>query len=516
MQPPETRYARMGDVNVAYQVLGQGPDLMMVPMFVGHLDLMWTEPGVARFLEHAASFARVIMFDMPGMGVSDRIARTLTLDERVAAIRTVLDAVGSESAALAGYSEGGLSSILFAATYPERTSALILYGAYPKWVTERDLPRMYEELGEEPDRTSMRELVRHLEEVDRQLQDMVDNHGTGRSLDLVAGGEHSELERRFWAVFERAAVSRSAVQGNLRALRGHDVTDVLPAISVPTLVLQPAEDSLVPEEAGRYLAKRIPGARFLKVPGAHHGFMFSNVVMILDEVERFLTGASRTWDPYRAFAAVLFTDIVASTNRAAELGDRRWRELLERHGRLVHERVEAAGGRVVKQTGDGFLIAFEGSADAIRCAHAISAEADGLGIQVRAGIHSGECEIMGRDLAGLGVHIAARVCALARPGEVLVSSTVRDLVAASGIGFRDRGAHRLKGVPGEWRLFGVEGTGPEGDGRRLQPAGPDHLTRRDRIAVHLAGRAPAVARAATRIVRLGPRRRTVRQRRAPA
>lgn len=506
----------MGDVSIAYQVLGRGPDLILVPMFVGHLDLMWTEPGAARFLERAASFARVIVFDMPGIGLSDRVSGILTLDERVGAIRAVLDAVGSDRAVVAGYSEGGLASILFAATYPERTSALILYAAFPKWPSERDLPGMFAELGEDATEAKVTGLARHLEHVERQLQNMTDNWGEGRSLDLVAGGAHSQLERRFWAVFERAAVGPSGAQAGLRALYTFDVRDVLPAISVPTLVFQPADDALVPEEAGRYLAKRIPGAKFIKVPGAHHGFMFSNVVMILAEIERFLTGAARAWDPYRAFAAVLFTDIVASTDRAAELGDRRWRELLERHHRHVRERVEAAGGRVVKHTGDGFLIVFEGSADAIRCAQAICLEADGLGIQLRAGVHSGECELMGHDLAGLGVHIGARVCALAKPGEVLVSSTVRDLVAESGIGFSDRGAHRLKGVPGEWRLFAVRAAGAERDGRRLQRSSPDHLTRRDRITVHLAGTAPGIARAATRMVRLRPRRRILRQRRAPA
>ena len=513
VRPPETRYARMGDVSIAYQVLGEGPDLIMVPMFVGHLDLMWTEPGTARFIRHAASFARIILFDMPGTGLSDRVPTVLTLDERVAVIRAVLDAVGSESATVAGYSEGGQASILFAATYPERTRALILYGAFPKYPSERDLPEMFREIGEEPPPGRMSELVRHMEQVDRDLEEVVDHWGEGRSLDYVAGGAHSELERRFWAVFERAAAGPSLVRTSLSTLRKFDVRDVLPAISAPTLIFQPERDEVVPEESGRYLASRIPGAKLVNLPGAHHGFMFSNVVVILAEIERFLTGVSREWDPHRVFAAVLFTDIVGSTHRAAEIGDRNWRELLERHVRQVHERVEATGGRVVNRAGDGFLIAFEGSADAIRCAEAICTEAENLGIQVRAGVHSGECEFMGDELAGLGVHVGARVCALANANEVLVSSTVRDLAAESGIAFDHRGVHRLKGVPGEWQLFAVQANG-EGAGRSLQLSPDDHLTRRDRLAVRLAGRAPVLARAATRMVRLRPGRRAFQAHRA--
>jgi class 3 adenylate cyclase len=300
-------------------------------------------------------------------------------------------------------------------------------------------------------------------------------------------------------------MSPATAPAALKALRQFDVTEVLPTIRVPTLVLMPNRDPVVPLEAGRYLAAKIPNARFVETSGEHHGFMFGDVIAFAAEIERFLTGAVHDWDPDRAFATLLFTDMVASTERAAELGDKGWRELLERHETLVQERVESAGGWIVKPTGDGFLIRFERSADAIRCAETICADAEGLGIKVRAGVHSGECEQIRNDLAGLAVHIGARVGALAEPGEVLVSSTVKDLVAESGIEFAHRGAHRLKGVPGEWQLFAVKARGASREHPQLQPTARDHLTRRDRIAVRFAASAPALVRAMTRVLRWRPR-----------
>jgi class 3 adenylate cyclase/pimeloyl-ACP methyl ester carboxylesterase len=499
-------------VSIAYQVVGEGLDLLMVPMFASHLDLMWSEPFFDRGIRELASFARVILFDMPGTGVSDRVSRILTLDERVAVIGAVLDAVGSERATIAGTSEGGQASILFAATYPERTRALILYSTYPKvWATEEEIAQLAEETGLDASPEEVRAFVHRVDELRRMAKESFDHWGEGRTLDLVATPPHSLLERRMWAVAERATMSRATARQAFQALSEFDVTDVLPAVHVPTLVMHPTNDLIVPIEAGRFLAHRIPGAKFVETSGAHHGFMFGDVVMAKEEVERFLTGTVHAWDPDRSFATVVFTDIVGSTDHAARLGDYEWRGLLERHDALVQDRVDAAGGTVVKTTGDGFLITFERATDAVRCAHDISRAADNeLGIQIRAGVHSGECELMRHDLAGLAVHVGARVNALARPGEVLVSSAVKDLLAQSEIELAERGAHRLKGVPGEWQLFATQIDGAGREGAALAPAPADAVTLRDRIAVAFAYRAPGVVRTATRALRWRPRHRRLR------
>jgi pimeloyl-ACP methyl ester carboxylesterase/class 3 adenylate cyclase len=502
LQPPQTCYARLGDVNVAYQVLGRGPDLIVAPMFASHLDLMWSEPLIERFMNRLASSFRVILFDMPGTGVSDRVSRIPTLDERVAIIRGLLDAVGSERATVVGSSEGGQASALFAATYPERTTALILYSAYPTARMSGDqIAEVLPKISEDATPERAQEAARRIDQLLQRAQEMFEHWGEGRTLDLVAAPPHSQLEHRSWAVLERAAMSRAMAPAAFRALVEFDVTEVLPSIRVPTLVMHPAYDLATPVEVGRYLAAKIPGAKFVETPGAHHGFLYGDAPTVAAEVERFLTGSAHAWDPDRAFGTLLFTDIVGSTQRAVELGDQRWRELLEDHDALVHERVEAKHGRVVQRTGDGFLITFERSTDAVRCAAEICAAAEeGLGVKVRAGVHSGEFELIRDNLAGLAVHIGARVGALARPGEVLVSSTVKDLVVQSGIQFTDRGTHRLKGVPGEWRLFAARANG-QPELTQLLPTSRDRASWPDRIAVGLAQRTPAIARSMTRAVR---------------
>jgi pimeloyl-ACP methyl ester carboxylesterase/class 3 adenylate cyclase len=500
VQPPETRYTKLGDVSIAYQVFGHGPDLIMVPLFASHLDLMWTDPGIDQSLRHLASYSRVILFDMPGTGLSDRVTRVPTLDERVAVIGEVLDAAGSERATVFGSSEGGQASMLYAATYPERTTALILYSTYPNFPSEHETAEMLAEIGADTTPENQKRLLRRAEEIERMVDEIADHWGEGRSLDLVAAPPHSPLERRFWAIFERAAMSRSTAREAMRAVRQFDVRMILPTISVPTLVLHPTQDLLVPVELGRYMGSKIPNAKFVETAGRHHGFGFGDWATVHAEIERFLTGESHGWDPNRAFAALLFTDIVGSTERAAELGDQRWRDLLERHDSAVRDCVEAFNGRVVKQLGDGFLIRFDSSADAIQSALAVCASGDELGIRIRAGVHSGECELVRNDLAGIAVHIGARIAALAQPGEVLVSKTVADLVVESGLKFADRGLHRLKGVPDEWQLLAVL-PGDQPDRGQLTASPSDHLTRSDRFALGFARRVPGILRATARLVR---------------
>ncbi len=494
MQVRETRYTRVGDVHVAYQVVGQGPDLLLVPLFVSHVDLIWTEPMLARFLMHTASFARLILFDMPGTGLSDRVTRVPTLDERVTIIEAVLDAAGSERAAICGTSEGGQAAMLFAATRPERTNALLLYGAYPRVPTAGDFVERLTEIGEDVTPERADEIQAR---VDRSLQHMettVARWGEGLSIDLVATPPFSALQRRFWGVFERAAISPAGARAALDALHAFDVTDVLPAIRVPTLVMHPASDPAVPVESGRYLAAKIPGARFVETAGTHHGIGFGDIAAAVDEVERFLTGTASGWDPDRAFMTVVFTDIVDSTRLATQLGDARWRGVLEEHDAQVERLVDDADGNIVKRTGDGFLLTFDNATAAVRCADAIASGAVASGLRIRAGVHSGECELMVHDLAGLAVHIGARVAALAGPGEVLVSRRVKELVVGSGIEMIDRGTHHLKGVSEPWQVFAARTDGSAAvDGLRAAPA--DRLARQDRTAVALARRAPAFARA---------------------
>jgi pimeloyl-ACP methyl ester carboxylesterase len=436
---PETRYAQSGDVNIAFQVVGDGPlDLVYVPGWVSHLEYFWQEPSYAAFLRRLASFSRLILFDKRGTGMSDRVpdSELPTLEQRMDDVRAVMDAVGSEEAALLGMSEGGPMCLLFAATYPERTRAAIILGSYARRTWAPDHPWAPTEADQEA----------FIEEVARDW---------GGTVGLAARAPSqvgNEAFSRWWSTYLRMSASPGAAKTFTRMNAQIDVRDVLPLVQVPTLIVHRAGDRAMSVEGSRYMAERIEGARYVELPGEDHLPFVGDQDQILDEVEEFLTGVRRGPEPDRVLATVLFTDIVGSTERAAELGDRRWRELLEAHHAAVRGELERFRGREVDTAGDGFLATFDGPARAIRCATAIRGAVERLGLTIRAGLHTGECELHGNNVSGLAVHMGARVAALARPGEVLVSSTVKDLVAGSGIEFDDRGVHKLKGIPGDWRL----------------------------------------------------------------
>jgi len=439
---PETRYAKSEDVHIAYQVVGDGPiDLVEVPGWLSHLEYSWEEPRVARFLLRLASFSRLIRFDKRGTGLSDRvsISELPTLEQRMDDVRAVMDAVGSERAALFGASEGGPMSILFGATYPERTTALVLYASYAwrGWSPEYPWGRTDEE---------QQAYVQATEEDYTGLQDL------GKRLPSAVGDAHFQ---QWFSTWRRLSASPGAAAALARMNAQIDVRDILSTVRVPTLVLHRTGDRIVHVGNSRYLAERIPGARYVELPGDDHGLLMGDADAFLDQIEEFLTGRRHAVESERVLATVLFTDIVSSTEHLAALGDRRWRDLLEDHFRLARSELARHRGREVNTTGDGLLATFDGPARAIRCASAIRNAVRQLGIEIRAGLHTGEVEVLDQDLGGIAVHTGARVVAEAGPGEVLVSSTVKDLVAGSGIEFEDRGTHILKGVPGEWRLFVV-------------------------------------------------------------
>ena len=433
----ETKYAKSGDVHIAYRVFGDGPrDIVLVPGTLSHVELYWEFPMNEYLLKRLTSFSRVIVFDKRGQGLSDRVAEQ-TLEERIGDVRAVMDAAGSDQATIYGWSEGGAMSLMFAATYPERTSALVLYGTFASmkadpWVVTQEQGELF-------------------------LGHLVSHWGEGVLVPLNAPSRRNdEAFVQWFGQLERAAASPGAIEALLRANFEIDVRHILPSIQVPTLILHRKGDALVPVEAGRYLAQQIPGAKYVELPGDDHllqAFDQDVLDLLLDEIEEFITGARHGPDPDRVLATVLFTDIVGSTEKAAQLGDRRWRDLLEQHNDIAHRELAHFRGREVKSTGDGVLATFDGPGRGVRCARAICDSVRALGIELRAGLHTGECELLGDDVGGIAVHIAARVAAQAGPGEVLVSSTVKDLVAGSGIEFEDRGTPQLKGVPGEWRLF---------------------------------------------------------------
>ena len=438
---PETRYARSGDVQIAYQTLGEGPlDLIWVAGYVTHLDVYWEDPGYRRFCERLASFSRLVLFDKRGMGLSDRV-RVATLEERIDDVRAVMDAIGSESAALMGVSEGGPMSILFAASLPERVRALILCGAEVKEDRTDDWP-----WGEGT-----------WEEFEGWMDDVDEGWGKGEHFWQIApslAGDGSV--RRWWGKMETNAMTPGAAVEFMRMGHAIDVRHVLPSVRVPTLVIHRTGDRICHIENGRYEAARIPGARFVELPGQDHA-PWVNGDDILAEIAEFLTGTREPGAPDRVLATVLFTDLVGSTDRAEALGDRRWRALLEQHHAAVWTQLARFRGREIDTAGDGFLAAFDGPARAITCAQAILGELRLLGLEARAGLHTGECEVSGDKLVGIAVHIGARIGALAGPSEVLVSSTVKDLVAGSGLTFDDAGEHELKGVPERRHLFRVVG-----------------------------------------------------------
>jgi len=437
---PETRYAKSGDLHVAYQVVGDGPfDLLHIPGFVSNVEAMWDEPLLARFLRRLASFSRLILFDKRGTGLSDRVPvyRLPTLEERMDDLRAVLDAAGSEQAALLSHSEGGNLAVLYAATYPERTRALVTTGMFATRIWSPDYP-----WAPKP------------EERERTIEALERDWGTPEPLvDLAPSRAHDRAFMERFAAYSRRSASPGAAAALLRMNTQIDIRAVLPTITVPTLVIHHTDDRDANVEEGRWIAAQIPGARFLELPGEDHLPWAGDQDRLLDEVEEFLTGTRPVHEPDRVLATVLFTDIVGSTERAAELGDRRWRELLEAHEAAVRGELARYGGHEVDSAGDGFLATFDGPARAIRAAHAIQESVRRLGLELRAGLHTGECELANGRVRGIAVHTGARVAALAGPGEVLVSSTVRDLVAGSGIAFEERGEHELKGVPGTWRLY---------------------------------------------------------------
>ena len=436
------RYARNGSVSLAYDVVGDGDrDILVTFGWIGSFQSALEHPAHARWLRRLGSFGRLIMWDKRGTGLSERLPadRLPTLEERMDDMRVVMDAAGSEQAAAVGISEGASLSALFAASHPDRVTSLVLVGGFARMLEDDGY-----EWGPSPEEA---EAFRR-----RAGESWGDNAGL---LKLWAPSVADDpVAREHWnrtMVFGGTPATATAW---LEMVEETDIRATLPAINVPTLVLHRADDRIVPVEHARYLAEHIPGARYVELPGADHLWWIEGDD-ILDEIESFLTGATTAYEPDRVLATVMFTDIVDSTKRAAELGDRRWRDLSDAHNRAVRRLLERYRGREVKTLGDGFLATFDGPGRAIRCASDLRDAVKSVGLEVRSGLHTGEVELTGDDITGIAVNIGARVGAQAGPGEVLVSQTVKDLVAGSGLDFEDRGEHDLKGVPGPWRLWSL-------------------------------------------------------------
>lgn len=436
---PETKYAKSGEVHIAYQVFGEGNvDLVLVPGFTTHIELMWEHEPSARQLEGLASFARVITFDRRGSGLSDPAPGAPTLEQRMDDVRAVMDAAGSGRAALIGLSEGVPMSILFAATYPQRVQGLVCSGGMARTTYAGDYP-----------------WGTPAEALTESVAELIAPHwGDGSIFDVSAPSQADDAESRsFYGRLERSTASPGMMIALAQMFLDIDVRAVVPSVHVPALVLHRTRDRLVNVRHGRWLAENLPNARMVEFEGDDHSFLYESPDEWLGEIQEFFTGARAVPVSDRMLATVLFTDIVDSTRTAVELGDKRWRDVLERHQRAVRDDLAHFNGREVKSTGDGFLATFDGPARAINCAQAILQSSEPLGISVRAGLHTGECEVMGEDIGGIAVHIAARVSARAEPQELLVSRTVKDLVAGSGLQFADRGVHTLKGVPDTWQLY---------------------------------------------------------------
>jgi class 3 adenylate cyclase/pimeloyl-ACP methyl ester carboxylesterase len=444
---PETRYAKKDSVHIAYQVVGEGDlDLLLVSSWFSHLEARWEIPGFAHLLRRLSSFSRLISFDKHGMGLSDPIPldRLPPLEEWMDDVRAVLDEIGCQRVAVMGANEGSLMAALFAATYPERVSALILASATARSAWAADHPWG-------PTAADADALVGLIERT----------WGTGdvmAALNPSIANDQNALEA--WGRFFRLSASPAVAAAVTRMLFELDIREVLPTISAPTLVVHRHENPLFPPEAGREVARRIPGAKFVEVPGKDYGFAVGDVDVVIDEVEEFLTGARDRRARDRVLSTILFTDIVDSTIRAVELGDERWRELLDAHEALAEREVAKFGGVVADFAGDGLLASFDGPARAVRCAFALRQQLRNLDLEMRAGLHTGEVERRGDRVAGTGVHIASRIVSLAGPGEVLVSRTVRDLVAGSGLHFIDRGSHALKGIPDKWQVLAATDAAP--------------------------------------------------------
>lgn len=505
---PETSYAPCGDLSLAYQVFGDGPvELLYAGSYVSHVELFWTLPEYEAFMNRLATFCRVAVFDKAGVGLSDPVPKVRTLDDRAAEIEAVMDAVGFQKAALMGISEGGPAAMAFAATRPERTQALVLIGtcAYTgvEWVMLESDPidiraTVLGELGEKY--TPSVEQFAVAQEFGRNVRSA---WGSGAALKQLIPSVPSV---RQLGMLERMSASPGMARATLEAGFSIDVRPILSTIGVRTLVAHAREDPGVPVQFGRYLADNIPGARLLEVDGKDHAPWMTDPDRVLSEVEEFLTGGhAPPSQSQRALRTVLFTDIVSSTERAAATGDERWRAVLQRLGEIATDASERFGGTVVKSTGDGHLMTFDGPTQAIRCAEALRDDAEKLGIEIRVGIHTGECELMDADIGGLAVHIAARILGRAGAGEILVSRTVRDLVVGSGTGFEERGSVELRGVPGLWELLAVNPQGARPDSAEAKLAatatpGPRSAMRRsDRAVAVMAKRTPWILRGVARI-----------------
>ncbi len=442
----ETQYARSGDVHIAFQVVGEGElDLVWIPSLAHHVELSWENPPVARSLVRLAELGRLVVFDKRGTGMSDRVSSDTTLETRMDDIRAVMDAAGSERAVICALGEGGPLAMLFAATYPERTDGLVLINSSPRLVRSAEFPWL-------PSRG----------EQEQNVEEMVNKWGRAALEELPSLGnpDMTKNDRVAFARVLRLSVSPGALRDYTRMNLDVDVRGVLDSIRVPTLVLHRTELSRLDIRGARYLAEHIPGARLVELPGRNMAPAVGDAEALFAEIERFCADIqSGEWEPAepdRMLATVLFTDIVGSTGKMAELGDRGWRKLLDGHHTVVRRHLSRFRGIEMDTAGDGFFARFDGPARAVLCAQAISDDVRELGIQLRAGLHTGECELADGKVAGIAVSIGARIAAAAMPGEVLVSSTVKDLVAGSGLAFEDRGTHELKGVPGEWRLYAAE------------------------------------------------------------
>jgi pimeloyl-ACP methyl ester carboxylesterase len=506
----DTSYTSCGGLSLAYQVFGDGPlELMFVGPFVSHLELAWTLPQFKAFVEQLATFCRVALFDKAGVGLSDPVPKVRTLEERAAEIEAVMDAVGFKRAVVCALSDGGPVAMLFAATRPERVQALIVHGTIGYWGgfagwddMDRDptelRARFLAELGE--DYTPSIEQLARFQKAGRAVRS---GWGSGVAASISAPSFRSI---RQLAMYERMSASPGMARASFEAAFRIDVRPILPALTAPTLIIHAREDNAVPVQGGRYLADHIPGARYLEVEGTDHAPFLTEPDKILAGIEEFLTGRhAAPAQSHRALRTVLFTDIVASTQHAAATGDDRWRAVLHRFGEITAELAELSGGTVVKNTGDGHLATFDGPTQAIRCAEALRNDAEALGIEIRAGIHTGECELLDGDIGGIAVHIAARILAHAGAGDILVSRTVRDLVVGSGTGFEDRGSVELRGVPGSWQLLAVDRRGARAGSAEAELAStptPDRrvaMRRTDRAVEMIARRTPWILRGVARL-----------------
>jgi pimeloyl-ACP methyl ester carboxylesterase len=435
---PETQYTSVGDISIAYQVIGDGPfDLLYAPGWLSNLEYAWESPHYTDFFTKIARFCRLLIFDKRGTGLSERDVGFPTLEQRTEDIVAVLDAIGSQETALFGVSEGGNMAAVFAATYPERTRALVLTGTAARGSWAPDYPWRPK-----------------LEEVEQEIEDLRLNWGKPFSLDVAAPSmANDEAAKKWLGAYLRNAASPKTAELITRLHAQIDIREVLPTISCPTLVINRENDAWGPADEARYIANLMPNATLKLIPGSDHLPWYGDQDRIVGEIEEFLTGQRDTASSERVLLTVLMTDIVGSTERVADLGDSTWRALLDQHDAIVQRRVQAFGGQTINNTGDGFITAFPGPTRAIQCAEAIGADVARLDLRIRAGVHTGECERRGSDLGGLAVHIAARILEHAPPGEILVSGTVKDLTVGSGLAMKPAGTQSLKGVPGDWPLY---------------------------------------------------------------